>query len=77
MGIESWVQTSFLQNNLARPSISSINSKPMLVFSSTPELSFSLFAKQIFDRICAFIALIFAAIPIAIAAILSGVFQTG
>lgn len=48
-GVEAWIGASFLQTQVARPSFDSIGGLPMLVFRSTPELSWQLFAKKLVD----------------------------
>ncbi len=57
-GVEAWVHANFLQTSIARPSFDSIGGQPMLVFRTTPELSWALLAKELMDRIGAFVALL-------------------
>jgi exopolysaccharide biosynthesis polyprenyl glycosylphosphotransferase len=48
-GVEAWLGASFLKTQVARPTFDVIGGQPMLVFRSTPELSWQLFAKQMLD----------------------------
>jgi len=48
-GVEAWIGASFLKTQVARPSFDVVGGKPMLVFRSTPELSWQLFAKKLVD----------------------------
>jgi len=50
-GIEAWIATSFIRTQIARPTFDSLGGRPMLVLRSTPELSWSLLAKGVIDRI--------------------------
>jgi exopolysaccharide biosynthesis polyprenyl glycosylphosphotransferase len=57
-GVEAWLSTEFIQTSIARPSFSSLGSRSMLVFRSTPEISWALFLKNLADRVGAAIGLI-------------------
>jgi exopolysaccharide biosynthesis polyprenyl glycosylphosphotransferase len=48
-GVEAWIGASFLQTQVTRPSFDVVGGQPMLVFRSTPELSWQLFAKKLVD----------------------------
>jgi exopolysaccharide biosynthesis polyprenyl glycosylphosphotransferase len=50
-GVEAWIAASFIRSQIARPVFDAIGNKPMLVLRSTPELSWELLAKEIFDRV--------------------------
>ena len=50
-GVEAWIAASFIQTQIARPVFDVVGDKPMLVLRSTPELSWELMIKNIFDRI--------------------------
>lgn len=54
-GVEAWIAASFIRTQIARPVFDAIGNKPMLVLRSTPELSWELLAKEIFDRVGAFV----------------------
>ncbi len=68
-GVEAWIGASFMQTQVARPSFDSIGGQPMLVFRSTPELSWQLFCKKVVDLLGASLILIFSS-PFWIAAII-------
>ncbi len=57
-GVEVWLLADFVNTKVARPALEMLNGRPMLVFRSTPEFSWSLMIKAILDRILAFIMLI-------------------
>lgn len=57
-GVEAWLSAGFIKTSVARPSYDSISGLPMLVFRSTPDLSWSLFAKNAIDRVLALLGLI-------------------
>lgn len=50
-GVEAWIAASFIRSQIARPVFDAIGKKPMLVLRSTPELSWELLCKEIFDRV--------------------------
>lgn len=57
-GVEAWIGATFLQTQVARPSFDTVNGQPMLVFRSTPELSWQLFAKKIVDIVGALVMIV-------------------
>jgi exopolysaccharide biosynthesis polyprenyl glycosylphosphotransferase len=52
-GVEAWISASFIRTQIARPVFDSVGNKPMLVLRSTPELSWELMFKEVFDRVFA------------------------
>jgi exopolysaccharide biosynthesis polyprenyl glycosylphosphotransferase len=58
-GVEAWIAASFIRSQIARPVFDAIGNKPMLVLRSTPELSWELLAKEAFDRVGAFLLILF------------------
>lgn len=54
-GVEAWIGATFLRAQVARPSFDAVGGQPMLVFRSTPELSWQLFAKKLVDVIGALV----------------------
>jgi exopolysaccharide biosynthesis polyprenyl glycosylphosphotransferase len=52
-GVEAWIAASFIRSQIARPAFDVIGSKPMLVLRTTPELSWELLSKEVFDRVAA------------------------
>lgn len=66
-GVEAWISASFIRTQIARPVFDVVGNKPMLVLRSTPELSWELMAKEIFDRVAASL-IILASSPLWLAA---------
>jgi exopolysaccharide biosynthesis polyprenyl glycosylphosphotransferase len=52
-GVEAWIAASFIRGQIARPVFDMIGNKPMMVLRSTPELSWELLCKEVFDRVAA------------------------
>lgn len=50
-GVEAWISASFIRTQIARPVFDAVGNKPMLVLRSTPELSWELLCKNVFDRV--------------------------
>ncbi len=50
-GVESWIGADFLQTTIARPSFDVLGGRLMLVFHTTPEVSWSLWIKEVLDRL--------------------------
>ncbi len=68
-GVEAWLLADFVRTAIARPTFDVFGSRPMLVFRTTPEVSWALLIKDVMDRIGAFIGLIFLSPIILLAAI--------
>ncbi|MEY3898683.1 MAG: hypothetical protein RLZZ214_4205, partial [Verrucomicrobiota bacterium] len=58
-GVEAWIAASFIRSQIARPVFDVIGNKPMLVLRSTPELSWELLCKEVFDRVAALAIILF------------------
>jgi exopolysaccharide biosynthesis polyprenyl glycosylphosphotransferase len=70
-GVPAWLVADFIRTSIAKPDFDAFAGRPMLVFRSTPDVSWALFVKEwLIDRPVAFIALVFAAVPIAIVALI-------
>lgn len=54
-GVEAWIAASFVQARIAQPTFDYMGDRAMLVLRSTPALSWSLFAKEVIDRVGAFV----------------------
>jgi exopolysaccharide biosynthesis polyprenyl glycosylphosphotransferase len=65
-GVPAWLAADFIQTSIAKPEFDAFAGRPMLVFRSTPEVSWALHLKSFIDRVGAFIGLIILAIPMAI-----------
>ena len=59
-GVEAWLVADFIKTAIAKPTFDAMGSVPMLVFRTTPAVSWSLLVKGIIDRVGAFFALLLA-----------------
>ncbi|MBB5350814.1 exopolysaccharide biosynthesis polyprenyl glycosylphosphotransferase [Haloferula luteola] len=66
-GVEAWVGAAFIRTQIARPTFDVVGNQPMLVLRSTPELSWEVAMKAVFDRVGA-LFLILATSPLWIVA---------
>ena len=57
-GVEVWVSASFIRSQVSRPAFDTLGGNPMLVFKSTPELSWSLLAKALLDKVGALVIIL-------------------
>ena len=57
-GVEAWISASFIRTQIARPDFDLMAGKPMLVLRSTPEVSWSLFGKAVFEKLGAVFVLL-------------------
>jgi exopolysaccharide biosynthesis polyprenyl glycosylphosphotransferase len=57
-GVEAWLLADFIKTSIARPTFDSMGDRPMLVFRTTPDISWALLVKGIIDRVGAFLILI-------------------
>ena len=62
-GVPAWLVADFIQTSIAKPDFDAFAGRPMLVFRSTPEVSWALLIKGVIDRIGAFLLLCFLALP--------------
>lgn len=60
-GVEAWIAASFMRTQVARPTFDLMGSKPMLVLRSTPDVSWELALKAVFDRVGATLILLVSA----------------
>jgi exopolysaccharide biosynthesis polyprenyl glycosylphosphotransferase len=56
-GVESWLIADFVKTSIARAEIDEFHGKPMLVFRTTPEVSWQLLAKRGIDFVGALVGL--------------------
>jgi exopolysaccharide biosynthesis polyprenyl glycosylphosphotransferase len=68
-GVEAWLLADFIKVSIARPDFDSIAGRPMLVFRTTPEISWALLVKAAIDRVGAFLILIPASFVMLVTAI--------
>jgi exopolysaccharide biosynthesis polyprenyl glycosylphosphotransferase len=59
-GVEAWLVADFVKTSIARPDFDVFGGRPMLVFRTTPDLSWALMVKHFVDRVGAFIGIILA-----------------
>ncbi|MCX6966665.1 MAG: sugar transferase [Verrucomicrobia bacterium] len=57
-GVEAWLVADFIKTAIAKPSFDALGSLPMLVFRTTPSLSWELLVKNLIDRVGAFFLLL-------------------
>src|ERR1043166_5741027 len=76
-GVPAWLIADFIRTSIAKPDFDALGDRPMLVFRTTPEVSWTLLIKDIFDRVGALIVLLIMAIPMAIAAVIIRITSPG
>lgn len=57
-GVEAWLAADFIRTSIARADFDVFGNRPMLVFRTTPDLSWALTIKNLIDRIGALIGLL-------------------
>ena len=57
-GVEAWLIADFVKTSIARPDFDVLGSHPMIVFRTTPAVSWALFVKSVVDRVGAIIVLL-------------------
>ena len=69
-GVPAWLVADFIHTSIAKPDFDAFGSRPMLVFRSTPEVSWTLFIKEwVIDRPVALILLVLFIVPLAVIAL--------
>lgn len=68
-GVPAWLVADFIHTSISKPDFDAFAGRPMLVFRSTPEVSWALLLKGVIDRVFAFAMLLIMAIPMAIVAL--------
>src|SRR5580704_4441857 len=68
-GVPAWLVADFIQTSIAKPDFDAFAGRPMLVFRSTPEVSWALIIKRGIDIVGALFALIIFAIPAVVVAL--------
>lgn len=68
-GVPAWLVADFIQTSIAKPDFDAFAGRPMLVFRSTPEVSWALLIKTSIDRAGAFCALVVLALPMLLVAL--------
>lgn len=68
-GVPAWLLVNFIHTSIAKPDFDAFGDRPMIVFRSTPDVSWALLVKRVIDTLGAFAALIFFSIPMLVAAV--------
>ncbi len=68
-GVEAWLLADFVRTAIARPTFDVFGNRPMLVFRTTPEISWALWVKGFTDRVGAFLGLLLVSPVLLVAAI--------
>ena len=76
-GVPAWLVADFIHTSISKPDFDAFAGRPMLVFRSTPEVSWALLLKGIIDRVSAFVALVIMAIPMGIIALVIRITSPG
>ena len=76
-GVPAWLVADFIRTSIAKPDFDAFGGRPMLVFRSTPEVSWTLFVKEVIDRVGAFVALVLLVIPMMIVALVIRITSRG
>lgn len=69
-GVEAWLVADFFRTQISRTSFDDFYGRPVMVFRSTPEASWQSVAKQVMDFVCAIVALLLLALPLALVTLL-------
>jgi exopolysaccharide biosynthesis polyprenyl glycosylphosphotransferase len=69
-GVPAWLVADFIQTSIAKPDFDAFAGRPMLVFRSTPEVSWALVIKRGIDIVGALFALIIFAVPAVVVALI-------
>lgn len=76
-GVPAWLVANFIQTAIAKPDFDAFAGRPMLVFRTTPDVSWALLIKNIVDRIGALLLLTLFALPMLLIALLIRVTSRG
>ena len=76
-GVPAWLVANFIQTSIAKPDFDAFAGRPMLVFRSTPDVSWALLIKGAIDRIGALLLLAIFAVPMLVVAIIIKVTSQG
>ena len=68
-GVPAWLVANFIQTAIAKPDFDAFGGRPMLVFRSTPDLSWAFRIKGLIDRLGALVLLVLLALPMLIVAL--------
>lgn len=69
-GVPAWLLANFIQTSIAKPDFDAFAGRPMLVFRSTPDVSWALLIKGTIDRVGALLLLTLFAVPMMLVCII-------
>ncbi|MDQ6654490.1 MAG: sugar transferase, partial [Verrucomicrobiota bacterium] len=69
-GVPAWLAANFIQTSIAKPDFDAFAGRPMLVFRSTPDVSWALLVKRMLDWLGALAALVVLAIPMVVVGVI-------
>jgi|1185.fasta_scaffold04544_2 exopolysaccharide biosynthesis polyprenyl glycosylphosphotransferase len=76
-GVPAWLVADFIRTSIAKADVDAFGGRPMLVFRSTPDVSWTLFIKDLIDRVGAFLALLVLALPMGVVALVIRITSPG
>ncbi|MFL6514882.1 MAG: sugar transferase [Chthoniobacterales bacterium] len=76
-GVPAWLVADFIRTSIAKADVDVFGGRPMLVFRSTPDVSWTLFIKDLIDRVGAFLALLVLALPMGVVALVIRITSPG
>ncbi len=76
-GVPAWLVADFIRTSIAKADVDAFGGRPMLVFRSTPDVSWTLFIKDLIDRVGAFVALLVLGLPMGIVALVIRITSPG
>ncbi len=76
-GVPAWLVADFIQTSIAKPDFDAFAGRPMLVFRSTPEVSWALLLKRVIDWLGALTALLVLALPMLVVALIVRLTSSG
>jgi len=76
-GVPAWLGANFFQTSIAKPSFDAFAGRPMLVFRSTPDVSWALLIKGTIDRLLALIVITILFLPMVFIALVIRVTSKG
>ena len=68
-GVPAWLVANFIQTSIAKPDFDAFGERPMLVFRSTPDVSWALLFKRMIDAFGSLFLLVLLALPMLAVAI--------
>jgi exopolysaccharide biosynthesis polyprenyl glycosylphosphotransferase len=68
-GVPAWLGANFIQTSIAKPDFDAFAGRPMLVFRSTPDVSWALLIKGTIDRFLALLAIVILLLPMTVIAL--------